>query len=313
MKWRSVSLVVVTFLVIAVMTALPLTANLVLASDQSGSVTNQVKTDTATTKVLQGSNAMETANAAVNESDTTTAKSVGTSTSTTSGHKAAATDLSKQSLAKSASTSSTDIPTDGSVLYSGVAGNTDGAAGIDWYVNDQGELHLEGGTFGSVVDRTTPWKKYESEILKVVIDGKITTVANANLNYFFGNLEEAVTFTNLDNLDLSQASDTSNMFYLCKKVTNLDIAGWNTQHVANMSGMFYGCSLLTGLDLNNWNTSQVTSMENMFSSCEALTTIGVTNWDTSGLTSTAYIFSYSIVGIQYLVQSRYRQVTLLVP
>ena len=51
-------------------------------------------------------------------------------------------------------------------------------------------------------------------------------------------------------------------FYYCRKLETLDLSNLNTSNVTNMSRMFYGCKALTSVTFGeNFNTSKVTDMK----------------------------------------------------
>ena len=82
----------------------------------------------------------------------------------------------------------------------------------------------------------------------------------------------------VSNLDTSQVTDMSRMFYKCSSLTSLDVSHFNTSQVTDMSQMFGDCKKLTSLDLTNFNTSQVTDMHGMFFNCSRLTSLDLSNW-----------------------------------
>lgn len=92
-------------------------------------------------------------------------------------------------------------------------------------------------------------------------------------NYFYSFVGS--TFTNLifKDVDISNVTDMTIMFYDCRALTSLDLSGFNTSNVVSMSSMFYNCRALTSLDLSGWDTNNVTSIRNMFYNCNALKTI----------------------------------------
>lgn len=70
----------------------------------------------------------------------------------------------------------------------------------------------------------------------------------------------------------SIATNMSNMFKGCNKLTTLNAPTLNTSHVTNMSNLFSGCSSLSNLTtIEKWNNSNVTDMSNMFADCSSLT------------------------------------------
>lgn len=60
------------------------------------------------------------------------------------------------------------------------------------------------------------------------------------------------------------------MFWLCKKLTNLDVSNFNTANVTYMSGMFYGCDNLESVTLGNGFTQFA---DDMFKKCPNIKTI----------------------------------------
>ena len=90
----------------------------------------------------------------------------------------------------------------------------------------------------------------------------------------------------------SGVTDMSDMFYVCTKLTTLDVSNLNTSNVTNMYEMFYYCKSLTTLDVSNFDTSNVTTMSYMFYKCNSLTTLDVSNFNTSNVTDMSNLFHY---------------------
>ena len=88
-------------------------------------------------------------------------------------------------------------------------------------------------------------------------------------------------------------ADSSQMFYQCKALRNLDVSGFDTSGVTNMKQMFASCEALTTLSgLDVFDTSGVTDMTSMFSTCVALTSLDVSGFDTSSVTNMNRMFIY---------------------
>ena len=94
----------------------------------------------------------------------------------------------------------------------------------------------------------------------------------------------------VEELDTSNVTDMSRLFYNCKSLSSVNLSNLNTSKVTNMYGMFY-YTALTSLDLSNLDTSNVTNMSWMFRNCKSLTSLNVSNWDTSNLTDMSQIFA----------------------
>ena len=114
---------------------------------------------------------------------------------------------------------------------------------------------------------------------------------NNNTNYSYLFFDYVGDTLDLSKLDTSKATDMSNMFYRCEKLTSLDVSNFNTSNVKDMDYMFFNCNKLTSLDLSNFNTSNVTTMKYMFGNCYALTSLDLSNFDTSKITDMNYIFN----------------------
>lgn len=115
--------------------------------------------------------------------------------------------------------------------------------------------------------------------------GKIKPTSCKNM---YSNL--SVKSIDLSNLDTSEVTDMSNMFYECRDITNINVGGLNTTNVENMSNMFYLCRSLTSLDLSNFDTSKVTNMSGMFEECENLSNLDLSSFDTSKVKDMSAMF-----------------------
>ena len=131
-------------------------------------------------------------------------------------------------------------------------------------------------------------------------DGGVT--ANVNSKYLFNcigyNVANGteVKIEGLENLDTSNVTNMSYMFYACSKLTSIDVTKFDTSNVTNMSGMFCGCSGLTSIDVSKFDTSNVTNMSSMFrfewNFASNLTSLDVSKFDTSNVTNMRCMFGY---------------------
>lgn len=88
----------------------------------------------------------------------------------------------------------------------------------------------------------------------------------------------------LNNLNVSNVTDMTCMFYGAGQMLFYDIADWNVSKVESMNHMFGDNFKLRSLDLSRWNVSNVKTMYCMFDDNYELTTIGnVSDWNTSSL------------------------------
>lgn len=88
----------------------------------------------------------------------------------------------------------------------------------------------------------------------------------------------------LGDLNVSNVTDMTCMFYGAGQMTNYDISRWNVSKVESMNHMFCDNNNLVSLDLSQWDVSNVKTMYCMFDDCHALKTIGdVSHWNTVNL------------------------------
>ena len=78
-------------------------------------------------------------------------------------------------------------------------------------------------------------------------------------------------------------TSTRSMFTLCRKLTSIDLSGFDTSKVFNMGHMFECCNDLIELNLSGIDTSKVSDMGWMFSDCYELSTIDLSGFDTSNV------------------------------
>ncbi|WP_430598871.1 hypothetical protein IGL03_000282 [Enterococcus sp. DIV0808] len=134
---------------------------------------------------------------------------------------------------------------------------------------DTGTLTIGAGELSGY--KESPWSSNKVDnkaIKKIVLAGKV--VAPENSNYLFSTSTVGKDLTNvteiegLSQLDTSNVTDMSYMFYGMSSVTGLDVSNFDTSNVTTMGYMFKGMGSVTSLDLSNFDTSNVTDMTDMF-------------------------------------------------
>ena len=94
----------------------------------------------------------------------------------------------------------------------------------------------------------------------------------------FDGCENLKTIVGLDNLNTSECTDMSEMFWNCKSLDNdnlSDLSKFDTRNVINMNFMFCSCVSITSLDLSAWDTQNVVTMMSMFEGCSSLKDINL--------------------------------------
>ena len=95
---------------------------------------------------------------------------------------------------------------------------------------------------------------------------------------------QLIEILGLGNLDVSNVTDMTCMFYGAGQMQFYDIAGWDVSKVESMNHMFCDNCKLRSLDLSGWDVSNVKTMYDMFDDNFQLRTIGdVSHWNTSSL------------------------------
>ncbi len=95
------------------------------------------------------------------------------------------------------------------------------------------------------------------------------------------------------NVDTSNVTDMSYMFYDLKNVSELDLSSFDTSNVTDMSSMFYSFGRYaseSSLDCSSFDTSNVVSMQNMFAYCQSLRSLDVSSFNTQNVTIASGMF-----------------------
>lgn len=91
------------------------------------------------------------------------------------------------------------------------------------------------------------------------------------------------------NLDVSNLTDCSRMFYLNQSTGTLDLSGWDTSNFTNMT-YFFASTTCNFVGIENWNVSNVTNMSALANSATQFNA-DISGWDVSNNTNldTAFI------------------------
>lgn len=92
-----------------------------------------------------------------------------------------------------------------------------------------------------------------------------------------------------NNLDVSNVTDGSYMFYSCANSTEINVSQWNTSKIKYFDKMFSNCQSLAFLDVNNWDMISGCSLNGMFS-YSGITDIDLSKWDTSNISNLSNLF-----------------------
>lgn len=106
------------------------------------------------------------------------------------------------------------------------------------------------------------------------------------MDYMFGDCFELREVRGIEDLYTSNIKNTSNMFYNCMYLSELDLSGMCPQNNVTAKEMFYGCAFLTHLNLSNFKTAfGYVDLTDMFYGCEMLYELRLDNCDTTTIRS----------------------------
>ena len=121
----------------------------------------------------------------------------------------------------------------------------------------------------------------------------ISTVWDSNRGGtgLFMNCENLVDLKLPKNFITSKVTDISDMFNECKKLTSLDLSGWDTSNITKMNNLFKNSGIKI-IDISNWDLSKLYlnyGFKDVFfgSQCE---TIKLPNMNKYGVDTTSYRF-----------------------
>lgn len=160
-----------------------------------------------------------------------------------------------------------------------------------WTLDSKGTLSLGPGEFDGtdqyVVD--VPWPRYTDRITKISITGPVTI--KENMTGLFSGLPNLTSIDGLNELNVSDVTNMSDLFMDDSSLTTLDVSSFDTSKVRNMDSMFQGMTALTSLNLGNLATENVVNMRGMFETDPSLTTLDVSSFDTSQVENMGGMFS----------------------
>ena len=162
---------------------------------------------------------------------------------------------------------------------------------LTFYYDDQKAARngMSVGPFNEYSD--IGWLNLCESITKVVFEASFAecTSLTSTAKWFYS-LKKLKTITGIANLNTSNVTDMSWMFFNCSGLTSLDITSFKTGNVENMNAMFYGCTGLTSLDLSSFDTSSLKSLFGMFQDCSGLKSINLTNFKTDKVENMGQLF-----------------------
>lgn len=130
----------------------------------------------------------------------------------------------------------------------------------------------EGGPYNFTNHSQQPWYSKRTQVKHAEFG---SPYSHTTVSYLLAQLENMET-VDLTNLDTSNTTDLSYLFYYDFKLKEIDSNSLDVTNGINFSGMFLDCWALTELDCTSWDTSNGTNFIAMFWDCVHLHTIYAT-------------------------------------
>lgn len=127
------------------------------------------------------------------------------------------------------------------------------------------------------------WHEDRSQIMAGAFDASFADYRPINTSYWFFELSQMAALKNVVNLNTSEVSWMSSMFWDCNSLRMLDVSNFDTSKVKTMYGMFSNCRQLYYLDVSRFNTASVEDMSYMFWGCNSLTKLDVSKFNTANV------------------------------
>ena len=149
------------------------------------------------------------------------------------------------------------------------------------------------------VDDKPKWYDKRSSIKKVVFDTSYKDIRPTTTASWFYGMSNLSSIEGIENLNTSEVTGMSYMFYGCSSLKSVDLSHFDTSKVALMGYMFLNCSSLETLDVSNFDTSSSTSFYRMFEGCNKLTSLDLSAFSIKEEASTSYML-YGCSGLRDL-------------
>ncbi|MCT4486557.1 DUF5776 domain-containing protein [Levilactobacillus parabrevis] len=186
--------------------------------------------------------------------------------------------------------------------YSGIIGS--GETSVPWTLED-GTLTLKGGTLppfsGGLIQKLNGKLLYDlqqgntdkltvndfkNKVSKIDISNTLTLSPDSS--YLFAGFKNVTDYSNLKNIDASQVTDMSYMFYANSVLQTFTAPKFLDTNNHSLDHMFSSDGRLTYLDLSEIDSSHITSINNLTPGCSSLLVINLANFSSQNISSTGF-------------------------
>ena len=149
------------------------------------------------------------------------------------------------------------------------------------------------------VDGKPKWYDKRATIKKVVFDTSYKEIRPTTTASWFYGMSNLSSIEGIENLNTSDVTGMSYMFYGCSSLKSVDLTHFDTSNVTLMGYMFLNCSSLENLDVSSFDTSANTSFYRIFEGCESLTSLDLSTFFIKEGASTSNML-YGCAGLKNL-------------
>ncbi len=160
---------------------------------------------------------------------------------------------------------------------------------VGWQFNNSGDKLklLTISQWGTLQLGNSGYYFYGCSNLNITANDVLNLTGTTTLSYMFESCSLLVGTPIMNNWNVSNITDMSDMFNCCY-VFNQNISSWNVSNVTSMSDMF-NCCYEFNQNISSWNVSNVASMDYMFQECSAFNQ-NLGSWNVNSVTDMCSMF-----------------------
>ena len=150
-------------------------------------------------------------------------------------------------------------------------------------------------TFNNEYDKYSSFQRENVGLYTIVLKFKTKIINCSNLFYNC----KRITEIDLSYFNTEDVTSMKSMFSDCTNLKKLNLSSLDTHNVTDMSYMFHNCYNLQEVNFSSFNTHNVNNMEEMFINCESLQELDLSSFDTHNVTNMSKMFSkcYSLANL----------------
>lgn len=146
------------------------------------------------------------------------------------------------------------------------------------------------------------WKNEKANITEVVFMPSFSKARPTSTRSWFEGMTKLSNIEGMENLNTSEVTTMSYMFYNCQSLKSIDLEFLDTHNTTQMNNMFQYCTALEKIDLSHFDTTSNSSFLRMFQGCVSLHDLDFTSFTFSSTADSRYML-YNCTGLDTLTLS----------